>query len=286
MKRVLVAGASGKLGTETVLELIRRGYWVRALVRHPEKLLGKGIPEVVSGDLTRPESLTGCCDGIEVVVSCAGASMDISTFKDKADFYAVDDRGNNNLLKEAHRSGVKKFIYVSLAHADELRKTEYADAHERFVGSLKASGVNYCVVRPTGFYCFFVELLKFAKKGRGIVIGSGECRTNPIHESEVARACVDAIEDEAVEMAVGGPETMTREELTRLAFEVLEKKPSMMHLSPALFSALIWPLKLMNRRMHALMHFGVEVTQIDVLAPAYGKQRIRDYFERAARELA
>jgi uncharacterized protein YbjT (DUF2867 family) len=279
----LVAGASGQLGTEVVRELNARGYQMRALSRSPEKV--KGNYEVVKGDLTDPSSLSGVCDGIDVVLSCAGASMDINNFKDKLDFYAVDHRGNCNLLAEARRAGVGRFVYVSLAHANELRQTAYADSHERFVDELKSSGVLYCVVRPTGFYCFLVELLKFAKKGRGIVIGSGKCRTNPVHERDVARACIDAIEGDLNELCVGGPDTMTREELTRLSFEVLGTKPSIMHFSPGLFRTMILPLRLINRRMHSLMHFGVEVTQIDVIAPVYGRERLRDYFEKAAREL-
>ena len=101
----------------------------------------------------------------------------------------------------------------------------------------------------------------------------------------MARACVDAIEGSEPELAVGGPETMTREELTRLAFDVLKKKPNIKHFSPGLFKTLISPLRLLNRRLHALMHFGVEVTQIDVIAPVYGSERIRDYFVTAARKL-
>ena len=146
MTRVLVAGATGKLGREAVQELIERGYWVRAVARQPAKLVNEGIHEVIGGDLTIPATLSGCCDGIDVVLSCAGASMDISTFKDKLDFYTVDQQGNINLLTEARRGGVRKFVYVSLAHAGELRETEYADAHERFVIALKSSGIDHTVV--------------------------------------------------------------------------------------------------------------------------------------------
>ncbi|MBL8188213.1 MAG: NmrA family NAD(P)-binding protein, partial [Acidobacteria bacterium] len=38
MKKVLVAGATGQLGTAVVTELKRRGYWVRACGRNGQKL--------------------------------------------------------------------------------------------------------------------------------------------------------------------------------------------------------------------------------------------------------
>lgn len=283
MKRVLLAGASGRLGREAARELLNRGYWVRAVTRHPARLEGIGVHEIVNADLTQPGSLASVCTGMDVVLSCAGAAMDVGNFKDRLSFYAVDHLGNRNLLEAARKAGVHKFVYVSLAHAEELRETEYADAHERFVGELKTSGLHYSVVRPTGFFCFLEEILKFAKRGRGIIVGTGECRTNPIHEAEVGRACVDALEGTAGEIAVGGPEIMTRKQLTLLAFEVLGTKPNLMHLSPGLFRKLILPMRFFNRRVHALMAFGVAVTQVDVVAPAYGKERLRDYFEAAAK---
>jgi hypothetical protein len=43
--------------------------------------------------------------------------------------------------------------------------------------------------------------------------------------------------------------------------------------------------KLINPRIHALLDFGVAVTQIDVLAPKFGSERLSDYFEVAAKEL-
>src|SRR5262245_46341105 len=140
---VLVAGATGHLGKEVVKELQRRGHRVRALVRrkNPE-VMSTGLEAVVA-DLTKPQSLQGVCDGMDWVFSCAGASMDVNNFSDRASFYDVDYQGNNNLLQEAQRAGVKKFAYVSLAHADLLRHTEYAAAHEKFVEALQSSGVDY-----------------------------------------------------------------------------------------------------------------------------------------------
>ena len=39
MKKVLVIGATGYLGTHVVNELKRQGYWVRALVRDESKVI-------------------------------------------------------------------------------------------------------------------------------------------------------------------------------------------------------------------------------------------------------
>jgi hypothetical protein len=56
-----------------------------------------------------------------------------------------------------------------------------------------------------------------------------------------------------------------------------------MSISPGVFKLIISPLRLVNRRIHALMDFGIAVTQIDVVAPAYGSRQLRTYFEDAVR---
>ncbi|MBI1765591.1 MAG: SDR family oxidoreductase [Acidobacteria bacterium] len=278
MQTVLVAGATGQLGRCVVHELKQQGHRVRVLARNPANI---EADETKQADLTKPETLDGACAGVDAIISCAGAAMTMGGFGNRQSFYQVDWQGNVNLLTEAQRQRVPKFVYVSLAHANTIRQVEYADAHARFAEALQASGLPHTVVSPTGFFGFMLEILKYAKQGRGVLIGDGSCRTNPIHEADVARACVEALTSNEREMLVGGPEVFTRKEITELAFDVLGRPPKLMKVPPGLFKALITPLKLINPRLHALMDFGVAVTQVDCVAPAYGQQRLRDYFNAA-----
>lgn len=285
MAKILVAGASGQLGKQVVNELKRGGYTVRAIARNSGKLTSLGIEEIVTADLTKLETLRGVCDGVDAVISCAGAAMNINDFSDRKSFYDVDYQGNLNLLNEAKNGGTGKFLYVSLAGADNLRQTEYADAHEKFVEALRVSGLKHAVVRPTGFFGFNLELLKFAAKGRGLVIGKGDCKTNPIHEADVAKICVNALESEVAEVTAGGPEIFTRREAVEMAFAALNREPSIISIPPRLFKLMIAPLKLFNQRVHALMDFGIAVTQVDSVAPVAGSQKLRTYFDEAAKTI-
>ena len=281
MKKVLLAGASGSLGRNVAKELKRCGYWVRAIAREPSKLASLNLDQVIQADLTQASSLQHCCKDMDWVFSCAGASMKVGNFKDKVSFYEVDYQGNLNLLKEAKIAGVKKLGYVSLAGADKLRHTEYADAHEKFVEALRVSDLDYVVVRPTGFFSFSLEILNFAKRGIGIIIGDGQHKTNPIHDQDLAKGCIEALEGNQKEVYLGGPDILTRKEQTLLAFEVLGKEPRLRNISPGLFKALIRPLKLINWRVYALMDFGIAVTQMDAVTPTYGTQHLRNYFIEA-----
>ena len=81
-KRVLVAGATGYLGRYVAQEFKRRGYWIRVLARTPQKLQTEGpymepaidqlCDELFVGEITRPETLVGVCNGLDIVYSSIG----------------------------------------------------------------------------------------------------------------------------------------------------------------------------------------------------------------------
>ena len=271
---ILLAGATGVLGAEVAKRLEASQIPFRCLVRRPSS----GAVNQAAGDLLQPESLKRAMDGVDAVISCAGASMKLGGIGDRASFYKVDAQGNQNLLNAARAANAKKFVYVSLASADKLRHTEYSDAHEKFVESLKRSSMDSTVVRPTGFFRFNLEILKMAKNGRVAIVGDGSARTNPIHEADVAAACVEALQSGSKELPVGGPEVFSRRRVVEMAFEAVGRTPKVMQLGRGLIGTMIAPMRLLNPRLHALMYFGQEVSLVDVIAPAYGQQRLGDYF--------
>ncbi|HYH80647.1 MAG TPA: SDR family oxidoreductase [Longimicrobium sp.] len=281
MERVLVAGASGQLGRHVVEELRRRGWRVRALSRHPERLAGR-VDAAVRGDLLDAASLREACAGVDAVFSCAGASMDLANLRDRRGPLEVDWGGNRNLLAAARGAGVRRCVYVSVFGGRAMRHLEYTDAHERFVDELAGSGMAHAVIRPTGFFSFFGEIARMAKKGRGMVIGDGEARTNPIHEADLAIVCADALAGGPREVAVGGPETFTRTEIVRTAFRALGREPKLTRVPPAVFRGAAVVAKPFNRRLAALLAFGAEVSVADCVAPVHGTRRLEDYFRTFA----
>jgi uncharacterized protein YbjT (DUF2867 family) len=285
---VLVAGASGHLGRHVAAEFGRRGYRVRVLTRDPRRFaaVGVDVDEAIVGSLTDPATLAGICDGVDVVFSCAGASMTLGRLRDRRTFMEVDFAGNANLLEQARTAGIAKFVYVSLFGARQLIRTEYAAAHERFVAALAASGTPYTVIRPTGFHSMFAELLPMAARGHGLVVGDGTVHTNPIDERDLAELCVDAVDGDEREIPVGGPKIYTRRRIVELAFEALGRRPRVLSVPPWLFAgmtALTYPI---NRRLHALMAFGEAVSGMDVVAPPYGSRTLPAYFAERARARA
>lgn len=109
--KILVTGATGKVGSRLVKRLAQRGDHVRALVRDPARaadVRGDRV-ELVEGDLLQAESLAGAVRGVEAVVHCAaffrGATPEQA--------HAVNDLGSQHLANAARAASVKRFVFTS-----------------------------------------------------------------------------------------------------------------------------------------------------------------------------
>jgi uncharacterized protein YbjT (DUF2867 family) len=276
MKRILVAGSTGYLGRFVVRELGQRGHFVRALARSPEKLddLRDSPAEIARAEVTRPGTLEHVCDGIDVVFSSIG----ITKQKDGLTFRDVDYQGNKNLLEVARRAGVEKFIYVSVFNGPNLLHLDIVRAHEDFVGVLKGAGIDYAVLRPTGYFSDMTEFLQMARKGRVFLIGRGDNRVNPIHGADLAVSCADAVAGERKEIDVGGPEILTYREIAELAFRSLGRPPRITTVPVWVMKLVIAATKVFSKHQGELLAFFTTAMSSEVVAPAVGTHRLEDYF--------
>ena len=192
MKKVLLAGATGYLGKYIAAELITQNYSTLVLIRNSEKFKAFNIQvdEIIKAKVTEKSTLINCCENVEVVISTVG----ITKQKDGLNYLDVDFHANMNLLDEAKRSGVKKFIYVSVLNGDKLRYLKICEAKEKFVDELRNSGLDYCIIRPSGFFSDMSEFLRMANKGKIYLFGDGNQKLNPIHGKDLARVCVSAVD--------------------------------------------------------------------------------------------
>jgi len=281
MKRVLVAGATGYLGRYVAEEFKRQGHFVRAVARSPEKLqrLSPQPDEIIHGEVTRPDTLDGVCDGIEAVFSSVG----ITKQKDGLSFHDVDYQGNANLLNAALRAGVQKFIYVSVLNGPDLLHLDIVKAHEDFVHDLKSSGIDFAVVRPTGYFSDMGQFLEMARKGRIYLFGDGSSRMNPIHGADLAKCCVGALESEHRELDVGGPQVLSYREIAELAFETLGRPVRISAVPRWLIRPSIALTKLFNKHQGELLAFFTTMMTNDVVAPTYGTRLLAAHFRELAR---
>jgi uncharacterized protein YbjT (DUF2867 family) len=105
---ILVAGATGYVGSLLVPKLITKEHSVRCLARNPEKAksLFPEHVEVVKGDVLSPETLKDGMKGIDVAYYLVHAMGAWGDFK-KRDALSASNFGN-----AAARAGVKRIIYL------------------------------------------------------------------------------------------------------------------------------------------------------------------------------
>jgi len=109
--KILVTGATGKVGSRLAKRLAERGHDIRALVRDRARaadLLGDGI-ELAPGDLLDAASLAAAVQGVDAVVHCAaffrGATAEQA--------HQINDLGTQHLANAARDASVKRFVFTS-----------------------------------------------------------------------------------------------------------------------------------------------------------------------------
>ena len=277
MKTVLIAGATGYLGKYIAKNLVQQQFETRVLVRNREKFqeLGLAVDKIVTAEVTEKESLARCCEGVDVVISSIG----ITRQTDGLTYMDVDYEANLNLLQEANKSGVQKFIYVSVLNGEKLKHLKICEAKEKFVHELKNSGMDYCVIRPNGFFSDMTEFYTMAQKGRIYLFGDGRLMSNPIHGDDLAKVCIKGIESEELEIEVGGPETLSQNEIAEIAFEAAGKPVKITYIPDWVRRALLKVLSIfMKKSSFGPVEFFMNVMAMEMRAPEYGVVTLQDYF--------
>lgn len=148
--RVLVIGANGQIGKQTVKKLMEADHEPVAMVRdtdHVPYFEGLGAKTVLA-DLEK--NFEKAFHEIDAVIFAAGSGG--HTGADKT--IIIDQEGAIEAVDLAKRFGLKRFMMVSSMGADNPKAASkikhYQYAKHRADEQLKSSGLNYTIVRPGG----------------------------------------------------------------------------------------------------------------------------------------
>jgi uncharacterized protein YbjT (DUF2867 family) len=148
---ILVVGATGSIGQHVVQQALQQGHRVRALVRSTSK--ASQLPaqaEKVIGDVTQPETLIGIAQGIDAIVFTHGTHRQTPAMSETLDYGGV----RNVLLAFAGqqpRVALMTAIGVTERKGSYNRSTQAHDWKRRAERLLRASGLDYTIVRPGWF---------------------------------------------------------------------------------------------------------------------------------------
>ncbi|RKE95358.1 SDR family oxidoreductase [Ichthyenterobacterium magnum] len=279
-QNVLLAGATGYLGSYIAKELVKEQIVTKLIARSSQKLkaLESKTVKIIKAEVTKPNTLKGVCEGVTTVISTIG----ITRQKDGLTYMDVDYQANLNLLNEAKRAGVKKFIYISAINGNKYRHLKIFEAKEKFVDALKSSGLDYTIVRPNGFFSDMKDFLDMAKRGKIYLFGNGEQKFNPIHGEDLAIVCMQAIKSASNEIIVGGPDILTLNEIGEMALDAHQKPVKIIHLPDWIRRFIIWALRTFtSSKTYGPIEFFLTLMAKDNIAPRFGTHRLHNFFKDA-----
>jgi uncharacterized protein YbjT (DUF2867 family) len=138
MHRILITGATGNLGGQVLSQLMTAGAEVRALVRNPEAARFLRQVEVVRGDLTLPETLDACLDGVQSVFLVWTASP-----------------ATAGAVLERIAKGAKRIVFLTAplktAHPFFQQPNPLRAMVERIERLIETSGLDWTFLRPGMF---------------------------------------------------------------------------------------------------------------------------------------
>lgn len=209
----LITGATGDVGSRVVRQLIERDNRPRILARNPEKaraLFGQ-CAEICVGDLADPVTIRSAMKGVQTLF-LVNVGPEIPQRDEAAAVIARE-------------TGVERI--VKLSSLDVEQGLAIGAWHEKGEAAIRASGVAYTFIRPTGF---MTNLLAWAHsiKTEGIVRSSAGNGGRPfIHSEDIAAVSVEALlnQDYAGRvLSITGPESLTFGDATQIIGRAIGKR--------------------------------------------------------------
>jgi uncharacterized protein YbjT (DUF2867 family) len=199
----LITGATGNIGSLVVERLLTCGSRPRIFVRDAVKArarYGDGV-DIFVGDLTDSTTLTPALAGTDAILLINSGH----------ELAARDDAA----AQAAKRAGVKHL--VKLSSYDALEQNVGTGVwHARGEGAVRASGVPFTFVQPSGFMLNALYWAGSIKNDRVVRSATGDGRIPFIHSDDIADVATQALttgDHVGASLAITGPEALSYAEM-------------------------------------------------------------------------
>lgn len=216
---ILITGGTGFIGKHFIPELLKENHSIRLLVRNidkAKKLFGDTCEYFVA-DINDKEALKGCCENIDIVYHMvAKVGNELPTEETLKQFRKVNVDGTKNIMEEAKKANIKKFIFVSSIAAmgivredvitEKSKCTPYLpyqiskyEAEQMLLEEYEKTNFPVVIIRPTKVYGVgeneysYLTLAKLCKKHVFPRVGAGKNYTSNVYVTDLVQALVNLV---------------------------------------------------------------------------------------------
>ncbi|KAA0836818.1 SDR family oxidoreductase [Bacillus paralicheniformis] len=227
--KMLVTGATGKLGSKVVKKLLETvpADQLAVSVRNPEKaeaLQARGV-DVRQGDFDRSETLASAFQGVDrlLIISADGDNE-------------TRIRQHGNAVAAAERAGVRFIAYTSIANARES-KNFLAPTHKATEEAILKTGIPYSFLRNNWYLENEMSSIQGVLAGAPWVTSAENGKVGWALQQDYADAAAAVLSGEGHENTVYelSGKLLTQEEIASALGEVLGKEVSVQHVDDAAY---------------------------------------------------
>ena len=220
--KILVTGATGKLGSKVVEALLKTvpAEQIAVSVRNPEKaeaLKAKGI-EVRQGDYEKPETLDAAFSGIDRLLIISSSEVRLGGDE-------IRKRQHINAVEAAARAKVK---FIAFTSAPKASDSDFflAEVYKTTEEAILKTGIPYSFLRNNWYLENEIASIKGAMDGAPWVTTTGEGKVGWALQQDFAEAAATVLANEGHENTIYelSGKLMTHKELVSVLEEVLGKE--------------------------------------------------------------
>jgi len=248
-KRILLIGSSGNIGGKALKLLIEHGSAESITVFDKNPPKEKNLPGNVTvmsgaqGGITSQDAVFTAVKGNDTVVCAIGVPRVTAPGEKKLTPFEIEENGIKNIVQAAGSDGsVQHIIYISalgVARGDKIPSFHQNHVAKRNAENiLLQSGIAYTILRPSGYFFDFRDLLAAALSDRYKIVDQGSGRVQPICQDNMAEILCASIGNDRAKnkiVGVGGPDVFSYRGLAEVFGRVLKKEIKPVSLTPALF---------------------------------------------------
>jgi uncharacterized protein YbjT (DUF2867 family) len=232
-RQVVIAGASGFVGSQLAGALEADGYSVLAMTRHPDTYAGAGKP--IFGDVFEPASLHSALAGVDSAYYLVHSLA-------RRDFVEKDAAAAEAFGTAAGEAGLERLIYLGGLGQEGANLSAHLKSRREVEQLLACGGVPVTVLRAAiiighGGISWEITRQLVAHLPAMVVPKWATTRTQPIALSDVIRYLVGVLEPEAAKgrvFEIGGPDVLTYAEMMRRVAHLHHHRPLPMLAVPLL----------------------------------------------------